>query len=148
LLAAHFVERFAREQNKRPPHLTSSAVAALSAHAWPGNVRELRNCLYRALALAPADALGPEHLGLSSAPVVAPVAVAPGASPAVASSGDAGERERILAALAQCAGNQSRAAVLLGISRRTLLRRLDQYQIARPRGADGDTDDDADGPAE
>jgi DNA-binding NtrC family response regulator len=43
------------------------------------------------------------------------------------------ERQRIVAALDQVAGNQSRAAALLGISRRTLLRRLDDYGLARPR---------------
>ena len=43
------------------------------------------------------------------------------------------ERERILAALAQCGGNQTQAAEMLGISRRTLLRRLDEYAVKRPR---------------
>jgi DNA-binding NtrC family response regulator len=43
------------------------------------------------------------------------------------------ERQRILAALASCGGNQKQAAELLGISRRTLLRRLDEYAVPRPR---------------
>ena len=43
------------------------------------------------------------------------------------------EKERILAALAQCGGNQTQAAEMLGISRRTLLRRLDEYAVPRPR---------------
>ena len=46
---------------------------------------------------------------------------------------DALERERILAVLAQCGGNQTQAAEVLGISRRTLLRRLDEYAVPRPR---------------
>jgi DNA-binding NtrC family response regulator len=45
------------------------------------------------------------------------------------------ERKRILDALAQCAGNQTKAAKMLGMSRRTLLNRLDSYAIARPRKA-------------
>ena len=46
---------------------------------------------------------------------------------------DALERDRILAVLAQCGGNQTQAAEMLGISRRTLLRRLDEYAVPRPR---------------
>src|SRR5262249_51278669 len=46
---------------------------------------------------------------------------------------DALERKRILDALAQCAGNQTKAAKMLGMSRRTLLHRLDSYGVARPR---------------
>ena len=43
------------------------------------------------------------------------------------------ERQRILDALAKCGGNQTQAAEMLGISRRTLLRRLDEYAVPRPR---------------
>jgi two-component system, NtrC family, response regulator AtoC len=71
----------------------------------------------RALLLAPGRELTPEHLPLE-----------PGAERA-----PAGERERILDALAACAGNQSRAARHLGISRKVLIARLDSYGVARPR---------------
>ncbi len=66
LLARHFVERFAREQNKRPPHLTSAAIAALETHAWPGNVRELQNCIERAVILAEGDTIHAQHLNLGA----------------------------------------------------------------------------------
>src|SRR5690606_31461413 len=65
LLARHFVERFAREQNKRPRHLSTAAEEALLAHSWPGNVRELQNCIERAVILAEGDTIHPQHLSLA-----------------------------------------------------------------------------------
>jgi len=61
--------------------------------------------------------------GPRSATVEMPVTAAP----------DDGERARILAALEECAGNQTRAAEMLGISRRTLVSRLSEYNLPRPR---------------
>jgi DNA-binding NtrC family response regulator len=100
---------------KAPPRLTAAALAQLCAHGWPGNVRELRNVIERAMLLAPGDEIGLEHL------------------PAAAPAAPASERERILAALQACAGNQSRAARQLGISRKVLLARLDAWGVKRPR---------------
>lgn len=67
-----------------------------------------------------------------------PVATPPGGTMAFGSGSlpsavDAFERERIVEALAKCEGNQTAAAEMLGISRRTLLRRLDDFQLPRPR---------------
>jgi DNA-binding NtrC family response regulator len=130
-------------------------VAALKAHPWPGNVRELRNVMGRALVLSGGGTIEPEHLKLEpprpgSAPAPAPEptpapqpVAAPASAPAPAPAGntaqplsaaiDALEKQRILDALEQCAGNQSRAAKMLGISRGTLLSRLDAFGIPRPR---------------
>ena len=57
------------------------------------------------------------------------ISLLPGDAPDIATL----ERQRILEALEQCAGNQTRAAKLLGISRRTLVTRLGQYGVPRPR---------------
>jgi two-component system, NtrC family, response regulator AtoC len=109
-------------------------MAVLSAHSWPGNVRELRNVIERALLLCDGPALLPEHLPPPAPPVMAEVADAASTPvPPRASASD--ERARVLAALAACGGNQSRAARQLGVSRKVLIARLDRYGVARPRKA-------------
>jgi two-component system, NtrC family, response regulator AtoC len=100
----------------------------LQAHAWPGNVRELRNVLDRALILA-GDKIEGNH-------IVFDECVAKGTAPTtpvVLEADEAGERERIVSALDQCAGNQTRAAKLLGMSRSTLATKLAILRIPRPR---------------
>jgi DNA-binding NtrC family response regulator len=131
----------ARAPGAPEPTLSPAAVAALKAHPWPGNVRELRNVMGRALVLSGGGTIEPEHLKLESprpAPQPEPVS-SPTPAPAPAQAGslseaiDALEKQRILDALERCAGNQSRAAKMLGISRGTLLSRLDAFGIPRPR---------------
>jgi DNA-binding NtrC family response regulator len=107
----------------RPVRLSDAAVAALVAHDWPGNVRELRNAVERAAVVSPDGAIHAPHL---------PDEVRAQAPPApLAAPPD--EKARIEAALVAHAGNQSRAARTLGISRKVLIARLDEYGIPRPR---------------
>ena len=122
-LIARFVERAAG----RNVDITAGARSKLYDHCWPGNIRELRNVVERAVLLAGDDAIDVEHVIIdgSRAVVTDPGVLQPiRATP---------ERESILAALGRAAGNQKVAAELLGISRRTLLNKLDVYAIARPR---------------
>jgi DNA-binding NtrC family response regulator/pSer/pThr/pTyr-binding forkhead associated (FHA) protein len=120
---------------RRVPEISEAAMAALRAHSWPGNVRELRNAIERALLLCDGPALLPEHLP-QPVPFVAdpppPAPASPGGPTAPGAPAN-DERARILAALAACGGNQSRAARQLGISRKVLIARLDRYGVARPR---------------
>jgi DNA-binding NtrC family response regulator len=144
-LALEFI-RAACERSGRSdrPVLSASAVEALLAYAYPGNVRELRNALERAVALCEEDRIERAHLPASIADGAARVASANAApSQAVASdrSGSNGlrgevealEKKRIVEALEQCGGNQTAAAVVLGISRRTLVSRLSTFELPRPR---------------
>jgi DNA-binding NtrC family response regulator len=130
LLAQAFVASLARGP---APRLSEAALQALQAHCWPGNVRELRNAIERALVLCDGPVLLPEHLP-QPVPFVQPDGEVPPEPPAVGhDAGARDERARILAALAACGGNQSRAARQLGISRKVLIARLDRYGVARPR---------------
>ncbi len=122
------------------PAITDDALALLRAHAWPGNVRELRNAIERAVLLARGAPIGPDHLpDRLRAPPIAPTPAA--AVPPAAGwwQPDAADRERarIIAALEAAGGRQAQAAELLGMSRRTLLNRLDQLAIPRPRKGRG-----------
>jgi two-component system, NtrC family, response regulator AtoC len=105
-------------------HLSRGAIARLEQHAWPGNIRELKNVIERAALIADAE-ITEEHLDLQ-----APDRPSGGSLQADV---DALERKRIIEALEACGGNQTRAAQKLGISRGTLLSRLKQFGITRPR---------------
>ncbi len=126
-LATLFAKSAAKAVGRPVPALHEDALAKLRAYPFPGNVRELRNVIERAVALA-SDVVHVEHLGLDEALSSLPAA----APPPAPLDERAAERQRILDALAQCAGHQTRAAGLLGISRRTLVSRLTEFGIARP----------------
>jgi transcriptional regulator of acetoin/glycerol metabolism len=123
------IEPLARAFLKNGPALTREALAVLHGYGWPGNVRELRNALERAALLAGRGPVRPEHLPPPIGRGEAAGDEALGLKDAVREA----ERERIMAALAATGGNQTRAAELLGVSRRTLVARLAEYDIPRPR---------------
>jgi transcriptional regulator with PAS, ATPase and Fis domain len=120
--------RFLGDAARPAPSLSPAALVLLKRHGWPGNIRELRNVMECAALLATGGVVGPEHLELRAAelPRIAP-------PPLGLDDERARERERIIDALQECAGNQSRAAKRLGISRSTLVARLDEFRIPRPR---------------
>ena len=134
-LARSFASAAAAREGRSPPPLGDDALAALASYAWPGNVRELKNVIERAVVLAGDDPIGREHLPEDrlKASVVF-TSSSGGLSPTpLGEEIDSLEKDRILAALERSGGNQSRAAEALGISRKTLLRRLDRYGVPRPR---------------
>lgn len=117
------VRRHALAFGRSPPRPSTATVRAAESYDWPGNLRELDARIGQAVVLCEADALRPEHLALEST----------GAATAHDDPADGLERRAIIEALSRCAGNQSQAARLLGISRRTLVSRLERHQIPRPR---------------
>jgi transcriptional regulator with PAS, ATPase and Fis domain len=135
LPAALGVLREAVERDGRPLlELTAEAEAALLSHTWPGNFRELRNVMERAAVISTGGHIGVSDLLIPRAgpPQQQVQSAAAQRLPALALAA-ADERARILSALARCAGNQTRAAKALGISRRTLITRLEALNIARPQ---------------
>gem|GEM_PF-3840286 len=101
----------------------------MQRYPWPGNVRELRNVIERAVALCEGDAIGLEHLPVER---MRDIDVST-ESIDILSIPEAERKDRIVKALDSFAGNQTRTAGFLGISRKTLPPLLDRYGIARPR---------------
>jgi len=133
LLVEHFVSK-ATEATKRPTlDVSSEALAILTAYSWPGNARELENAIERAVAFARGTMIAPDDLPER-------VRTSGSASALIARSVEQNmtiremEREYILEVLRRTGGNKSRAAELLGLDRKTLYRRLDEY---RAEGAPG-----------
>ncbi len=120
------VQRFLRGKTVAVPPISVDALAVIAAYRWPGNIRELQNALERALILADGAAIGIEHLPERlTATVATQRIVAPGRR-ATTESLDVSEGERALIerALAEADGNKTRAAELLGMTRRRLYSRL------------------------
>jgi two-component system response regulator AtoC len=146
--------KFARAATGKDASITPVSLGRLRSHTWPGNVRELKNVIERAALLAAGGPIQPNHILLDQAPEsVAPRPTAPGTPSALAASKEGGaggggggdvataglspdqlaDRQKIVAALEACNGNQTRAAQQLGISRATLVNKLSIYRVPRPR---------------
>jgi DNA-binding NtrC family response regulator len=133
-IARRFVAEICRTTRRTPaPLVSDAALAVLEGYRWPGNIRELRNVIERAVLLCDGTEILPSHLpsGLTGDSHTRSNAPDPRARLVVEM--ERLERERTIEALARCAGNQTQAAQMLGISRRTLVTRLNQYDLPRPR---------------
>jgi transcriptional regulator with PAS, ATPase and Fis domain len=104
----------------------------LLEHSWPGNVRELRNVMHRAVVLAGSGPIRTQHLSLADVFGEETVTVVRERDELASSDMDE-ELDRVARVLAQCGGNQTRAAELLGISRRTMVNRMRELSLPRPR---------------
>ena len=135
ILADYFLEFYARQHKRRLKGFTQSASRALQAHAWPGNVRELENRVQRAVILAQDAYLRAEDLELSGAQQDSPRTLQ--------DARDTAERVLIMEALTRNAGNITRAAQEVRVSRPTfhdLMRKhgIDARRYRRPEETPSD----------
>ena len=133
-LANRFLKEFSEKDGASAASISPAAMHALCTYAWPGNVRQLRNVVEKMVVLGSGPELGegdlpPEVTAPAPSPATAqaPATTKPPApQPAAQSLADA-ERRQVNAALDACRGNKTKAAELLGISRRTLHRKLKEW---------------------
>jgi DNA-binding NtrC family response regulator len=135
LLTSRFLKEFSSANGMAQKSIDARAMKALEDYSWPGNVRQLRNVIEKMVVLSVGDRITSEDLPIEivSASETAPAApVQSAAAPMTSAPAEAAtlkdvEKVRILAALEECGGNKSKAAVMLGISRRTLHRKLNEW---------------------
>jgi two-component system response regulator HydG len=130
VLAQRFLEAEARRNGRTLQPIGPEVAERLLAYAWPGNVRELHNCIERAVALARYDRITVDDLPERIQRWRRTKATAPAADDDALVPLAEVERRHILRVLDECGGNQTMAARILGLARRTLHRKLAEYRIA------------------
>ena len=130
LLVDTFIKEFASVNGKNVKGITPEAMNILCSYQWKGNVRELRNTVERMVVLS-----RDEILNIDSIPPYIRTESAPSASRRVITTNtlnlEENEKALIIKALEKTGGNKSKAAELLGISRRTMHRKCDHYGIGK-----------------
>ncbi|HEV2879965.1 MAG TPA: sigma-54 dependent transcriptional regulator [Pyrinomonadaceae bacterium] len=140
LLARHFAAQFGKELRGREATLTDDALALLGAHAWPGNVRELENAIERACILADTSTLDARDLSLPGARALSggttplpetfdELDLSGGLAEATERAVSFVERRKIAETLRAHDGNKTRAAETLGVSYKTLLTKIKDYDL-------------------
>jgi two-component system response regulator HydG len=122
-LAGHFLAVHGRTTGREGVTVGLEAMELLRRHPWPGNVRELENAILRALVVGSGRTIGPEDLPEQIHPA-RPGRKGGGVRPLAEV-----EREQVLRALRAVGGNKAAAARLLGLDRKTLYRKLEQYGV-------------------
>jgi len=133
LLARHFAAQLGKELRGREATISDEGIQTLRTHHWPGNVRELENSIERACILADGVSLGPRDLGLSADQARDPTAfgfdTAGTLSEATTRAIQLIERRKIAETLAAQDGNKARTAEVLGVSYKTLLTKIKDYNL-------------------
>ena len=130
LLVSRFIKEFSAANGNTVTGIDAKAIKALEDYSWPGNVRQLRNVIEKMCVLSsggkltiddvPVEIRGGENAATNDV-------AGTGAAPATLAET---EKDAILRVLAECGNNKSQAAIKLGISRRTLHRKLNEWRSA------------------
>ena len=128
LLARHFLERFALQSQKPVTGFTSAAAGRLLEYSWPGNVRELSNCVERAVALCRDTVIDTADLPDRIRAFQSSHVLVSSHDPNELVSLQEVERRYIERVIEATQGNKSEAARILGLDRKTLHRKLEQYK--------------------
>ena len=126
LLIDYFLKEFNHAYDKSVVGISPECVTRLHTYDWPGNVRELKNVINRAMVVCVGDVLLPEHLPDRLRAKQGGRAMV---SLPVGSTIEEMERELLKRTLDYTGGNRTRAAELLGISRRTLYNKMDRFDL-------------------
>ncbi|HXJ32413.1 MAG TPA: sigma-54 dependent transcriptional regulator [Candidatus Eisenbacteria bacterium] len=130
VLAQHFVDLHAARAGKRVTGISPAAAEKLLAYAWPGNVRELQNCIERAIALTRYEEIAVEDLPEQVRAYKRSHVVVASDDPSEIVSLAEVERRYVLRVMEVTGGNKTLAAEKLGITRKTLYRKLQEYGAA------------------
>ncbi|RUM47376.1 MAG: two-component system response regulator, partial [Desulfocapsa sp.] len=125
LLVDFFVKKFAEKNRRKVEGITPECLQLLSSYQWPGNVRELENAIERGVILMRGECLTEKSLPL---PIQKQEIEAVGAAALQGTSLQEVEKQQILKTLEETGGNKSEAARRLGITRKTLLNKLQKYE--------------------
>jgi DNA-binding NtrC family response regulator len=135
-LAEHFLEHFAEEFKKSRKQLAPEAQQAFCRYSWPGNVRELRNAIERLVILEADPVVALDHLPLEIRAGVPSTGPSVMMLPTEGIALETVERDLVRQAMERTAGNQTRAAELLGIERDALRRRLIKFGFREGSSSD------------
>jgi transcriptional regulator with PAS, ATPase and Fis domain len=125
-LAQHFLQQFAVRAGKPVKGLSPEVAQKLLSYSWPGNARELQNCMERAVAVARYDQLTLADLPPRVSEYAAPATTVAPAARVIVKLAEV-EKRHVLHVLDAVGGNKTMAARALGIGRKTLYRKLDEF---------------------
>lgn len=132
-LVEHFLLKMARKLRQQPKQTDAKFMDRLAEYDWPGNVRELENLIERSVVLARGSLLTPELLPARLVPPQAPAT--PVSAPTASFSLREAEKFQVCRALDQTGWNKSQAAQLLGVTRKTLDKKINDFELARESDA-------------